>query len=80
MKYKIIEGADGLFTWMLVSVCVAVLIVLYATGSIGGEAHDRRFNQATFPCQEDEVLGYDARFGSDYVGCIHLDELMKRGE
>lgn len=30
--------------------------------------------QADFPCQEDEVLGYHPRFGTEHVGCIHIDE------
>lgn len=33
------------------------------------------FDQSTFPCQEDEVLGYAPQFGPDRVGCIHIDEL-----
>lgn len=35
------------------------------------------FDQADFPCQEDEVLGYAPEFGPDHVGCIHID-LLKR--
>lgn len=30
--------------------------------------------QEDFPCQEDEVLGYHPRFGTDHVGCIHISE------
>lgn len=33
------------------------------------------FDQSTFPCQEDEVLGYSPAFGPDRVGCIHIDDL-----
>ena len=33
------------------------------------------FDQSQFPCAEDEVLGFDARFGPDAVGCIHVDEV-----
>jgi hypothetical protein len=32
------------------------------------------FDQRSFPCEEDEVLGYSPRFGPDRVGCIHIDE------
>lgn len=31
--------------------------------------------QEDFPCQEDEVLGYHPRFGTEHVGCIHVNEL-----
>jgi hypothetical protein len=33
------------------------------------------FDQRSFPCEEDEVLGYAPQFGPDRVGCIHIDEL-----
>jgi hypothetical protein len=33
------------------------------------------FAQSTFVCYEDEVLGYDARFGPDRVGCLHVEEV-----
>lgn len=36
------------------------------------------FDQRDFPCQEDEVLGYNPRFGPDKVGCIHIDELRQQ--
>lgn len=36
---------------------------------------DDAYSQRAFPCQEDEVLGYDARFGPDRVGCLHLEEI-----
>jgi len=32
-------------------------------------------DQADFPCQEDEALLYHPRFGSDRVGCVHLEEI-----
>lgn len=37
--------------------------------------HADVFDQSEFPCAEDEVLGYDVRFGPERVGCIHIDEL-----
>lgn len=33
--------------------------------------------QTEFPCQEDEVLGYHPRFGTEHVGCIHIEELTR---
>lgn len=33
------------------------------------------FDQRSFPCAEDEVLGYSPQFGPDKVGCIHVDDL-----
>ncbi|AEJ95051.1 hypothetical protein FGG22_gp027 [Mycobacterium phage Hammer] len=36
------------------------------------------FTQADFPCEEDEVLGYAPEFGTDSVGCIHIDVLKAR--
>ncbi|BBY78847.1 hypothetical protein MPUL_00050 [Mycolicibacterium pulveris] len=34
-----------------------------------------QFDQRSFPCQEDEVLGYAPQFGPDRVGCIHIEDL-----
>ncbi len=34
-----------------------------------------QMSQRTFPCQEDEVLGYSPKFGPDQVGCIHVEDL-----
>ncbi|QBI99537.1 membrane protein [Mycobacterium phage Ringer] len=33
------------------------------------------FDQSSFPCEEDEVLGFSPEFGPDKVGCIHIDSL-----
>ncbi|WNN95946.1 hypothetical protein SEA_CIAO_94 [Mycobacterium phage Ciao] len=33
------------------------------------------FDQSSFPCAEDEVLGFGPQFGPDKVGCIHVDSL-----
>ncbi|ANT41866.1 hypothetical protein PBI_MAKEMAKE_93 [Mycobacterium phage Makemake] len=33
------------------------------------------FDQSSFPCNEDEVLGFSPEFGPDKVGCIHIDSL-----
>ncbi|QAY03111.1 hypothetical protein SEA_SQUEE_92 [Mycobacterium phage Squee] len=33
------------------------------------------FDQSSFPCQEDEVLGFGPQFGPDKVGCIHIEDL-----
>lgn len=51
--------------------------VLADGGSCGrydGDTSDP-FDQRNFPCNEDEVLGYAPSFGSDRVGCIHIDNL-----
>lgn len=33
------------------------------------------FDQRTFPCEEDEVLGYAPQFGPNRVGCLHIEEV-----
>lgn len=33
------------------------------------------YDQVTFPCQEDEVLGFSPRFGPDRVGCVHFEDI-----
>lgn len=43
-------------------------------GTAAAHAHDP-FSQDTFPCAEDEVLGYAPEFGADRVGCIHVDDV-----
>jgi hypothetical protein len=34
-------------------------------------------SQESFPCQEDEVLGYAPQFGPDSVGCIYYLAIME---
>ncbi|QDM56671.1 hypothetical protein SEA_BIG3_91 [Mycobacterium phage Big3] len=46
-----------------------------ATPAWTASADPITFDQASFPCQEDEVLGFDPAFGPDKVGCIHIDSL-----
>lgn len=46
--------------------------------SIPDAAAEDPILQSEFPCQEDEVLAYDPRFGTEHIGCIHIDELMSR--
>lgn len=54
----------------------AILACLFiGTGVAVGEAMEDPFLQASFPCEEDEVLGYSPDFGPDRVGCIHIDAL-----
>lgn len=36
--------------------------------------------QDAYPCHEDEVLGFDPRFGPDRVGCMHLDYVLDLDE
>lgn len=31
--------------------------------------------QSSFPCQEDEVLGYAPKFGPHKVGCLSIEEI-----
>jgi hypothetical protein len=53
-----------------------VTFVLGAVVALGGAALARgEFDQANFPCQEDEVLSYSEQFGPDRVGCIHYEEV-----
>ncbi|APQ42104.1 hypothetical protein SEA_ZEPHYR_92 [Mycobacterium phage Zephyr] len=33
------------------------------------------FDQSSFPCAEDEVLGFAPEFGPDKVGCIYIEGL-----
>ncbi|QCG76854.1 hypothetical protein SEA_RUTHERFERD_91 [Mycobacterium phage Rutherferd] len=33
------------------------------------------FDQSSFPCAEDEVLGFSHEFGPDKVGCIHIEDV-----
>jgi hypothetical protein len=58
-------------TEVLLAISSTVLILI-GTGAI--EVGDP-FDQSSFPCQEDEVLGYAPQFGPDRVGCIHIDNL-----
>jgi hypothetical protein len=64
---------------MIMGRTITVVALALATGLAGyglglAAAHDP-YDQASFPCQEDEVLGYAPTFGPDHVGCIHLDQL-----
>ncbi|AJD82501.1 hypothetical protein SHEEN_83 [Mycobacterium phage Sheen] len=57
---------------LVATLLVALGIVL---GAFTAAANCDPFDQASFPCQEDEVLGYAPEFGPDKVGCIHIDNL-----
>ncbi|AEJ94524.1 hypothetical protein PBI_ACHEBE_81 [Mycobacterium phage Achebe] len=52
-----------------------VIAVLIAIGIATAGPQADPFDQRSFPCQEDEVLGYAPEFGPDRVGCIHIDNL-----
>lgn len=56
---------------------VAIALFTIAVGLSAPLSHGDAspYGQSTFPCEEDEVLGYHPRFGPDHVGCIHVDEL-----
>ena len=31
--------------------------------------------QSDFPCNEDQVLGYHPAFGTEHVGCMHIESV-----
>lgn len=63
-------------TWYL-SLSESVYFVV-TDDTAAAHAHDP-FSQDTFPCAEDEVLGYAPEFGPDRVGCIHVEGLFIDG-
>jgi hypothetical protein len=61
---------------------ITFIIATWAFGltmalGLAAKASADPFDQHSFPCQEDEVLGYAPQFGPDRVGCIHIDDLKK---
>lgn len=58
----------------LAGIALAALVGIAPASAQGTDPFDQR----SFPCAEDEVLGYAPEFGPDRVGCIHIDQL--RGE
>jgi len=52
---------------------LAALVAL--TAVIAAHPATDPLSQRSFPCEEDEVLGYAPRFGPDAVGCIHRETL-----
>ncbi|AUV62032.1 hypothetical protein KIV63_gp12 [Mycobacterium phage SWU2] len=56
------------------SIIAAALIGIGVVAGMGINAVNI-FDQRSFPCQEDELLGYAPQFGPDRVGCIHIDNL-----
>jgi hypothetical protein len=66
---------------MIMTRTVAAVALALATGLAGyglglaSAPTPNPYDQASFPCQEDEVLGYAPTFGPDHVGCIHIDQL-----
>jgi hypothetical protein len=58
------------FVGMIVGAVIASLAGL-AVAEVNDDTSDAR---PSFPCAEDEVLGYDASFGPDVVGCIHVED------
>ncbi|QXN73922.1 membrane protein [Mycobacterium phage Eaglepride] len=57
--------------WAAVGIALAGFA---GTGVANAEGTDP-FDQRSFPCAEDEVLGYAPEFGPDRVGCIHIESL-----
>lgn len=59
----------------IVTAAVAAVAAFGAMALASPEASADQFDQRTFPCAEDEVLGYAPQFGPDRVGCIHIEEV-----
>ncbi|QEA11372.1 hypothetical protein SEA-BUTTONS_85 [Mycobacterium phage Buttons] len=58
----------------------AVFFLIAATAVIAtptwiASADPISFDQSSFPCEEDEVLGFSPEFGPDKVGCIHIEDV-----
>ncbi|UVK60636.1 membrane protein [Mycobacterium phage Peterson] len=59
----------------------AAMFVLIAPAAIAAPAwaapadDGHTMGQSSFPCEEDEVLGYDPSFGPDRVGCLHIGDV-----
>jgi hypothetical protein len=63
---------------LIITIVTAVAFLLgYALGNAG--APDP-FDQDTFPCQEDELLGYTPDASPNRVACIHIDTLEDKRE
>lgn len=51
-------------------------VVGFTVGMAASPNHYDPMLQSNFPCNEDEVLMFHQRFGSERVGCIAIDELV----
>ena len=52
---------------------LVVCLLMAAAYTLGQSGREDRFSQRSFPCHEDEVLGYSPTFGPDDVGCMNID-------
>ncbi|USL89211.1 hypothetical protein SEA_POOMPHA_81 [Mycobacterium phage Poompha] len=59
----------------LIAMAGIALAGFIGTGVATADEGTDPFDQRSFPCAEDEVLGYAPQFGPDRVGCIHIEEL-----
>lgn len=57
-------GLTVVVTWVI----VLILFSLYQDAKVG-------MSQSSFPCLEDQVLGYSPQFGPDRVGCLNIEEV-----
>lgn len=63
-------------THKLRNVVIGVVMSVATLGVIGACSDTPPdMSQDTFPCNEDEVLGYAPEFGPDNVGCIHIEDV-----
>lgn len=75
---------------MRAAVTVGIMVAMFAVGIMVGvwvsasspetvvrEKLGRVVHQDRFPCEEDEVLTYDPRFGPEHVGCVHVEEIKE---
>lgn len=73
---------------MRTAITIGIMIGMLALGIIVGvwvsasspetvvrEKLGRVVHQDRFPCEEDEVLTYDPRFGAEHVGCVHVEDV-----
>lgn len=74
---------------MRTAITIGIMIGMLALGTIVGvsaasppetvvrEKLGRVVHQDRFPCEEDEVLTYDPRFGAEHVGCVHVEDVVE---
>lgn len=72
-------------TGIMIGISVMMLLIGIIVGvsaasspeTVVQEKLGRVVHQDRFPCEEDEVLTYDPRFGAEHVGCVHVEEIEK---
>lgn len=53
---------------------LVTLLIVFGLGELYLSRLDS-MSQSSFPCQEDEVLGYAPKFGPHKVGCLSIEEI-----